>query len=65
MIQQYIKGDLALGFEQGFIKVYDLSEHFQSTKVDEVNQMGVNSRNLNMLKRMMMNSQNGSNSSSL
>lgn len=32
------KADLAVGFEKGLIKLYDLSEHFQSTRLDEVNQ---------------------------
>lgn len=36
----YLKVDLAMGFEQGYIKIYDLSEHFQSAKHDEVNKIG-------------------------
>jgi hypothetical protein len=36
----YIKADLAMGFEQGDIKVFDLSNHFQNSKLDEVNKIG-------------------------
>ena len=36
-VQKVVKGDLALGFEQGYIKIYDLSHHFQNSRVDEVN----------------------------
>jgi hypothetical protein len=28
---KYLKVDLALGFEKGYVKFYDLSEHFQET----------------------------------
>lgn len=38
---KYLSSDLAIGFDQGFVKIYDISHHFQNTKVDEVNKIGL------------------------
>jgi hypothetical protein len=35
---QMIKGDVALGFEQGFIKIFDFSNHFKDKRLDEIKQ---------------------------
>jgi len=36
--QIIVKADLAVGFEHGIVKVFDLSHHFVNSKFDEVKQ---------------------------
>ena len=33
-----LKGDVAMGFEQGYIKIYDFSHHFADSRLDEMKQ---------------------------
>lgn len=33
-----LKGDVAMGFEQGFVKIFDFSHHFADSRLDEMKQ---------------------------
>jgi hypothetical protein len=33
-----LKGDVAMGFEQGYIKIFDFSHHFADSRLDEMKQ---------------------------
>ena len=33
-----LKGDVAMGFEQGYVKIFDFSHHFADSRLDEMKQ---------------------------